>query len=339
MKHVITFANIEDRWEADYLDKAFSGVADIRHFKESPDMIINDIKDTTILSTFINSQVNKSVIMSLPELKFVTTRSTGFDHIDLDHARTRGIPVSNVPTYGENTVAEHTFALILSIARNLRESHLRAKKGDFSIKDLMGFDLRGKTIGVIGTGHIGQRVIKIATGFSMRVLALARKRDIFLSEVLGFEYADLETILKESDIISLHVPHNKDTHHLINIHNIGLIKRGAILINTARGALVETAALKKALDEGIISGAGLDVLEGEDDILKDKQLLLKRKEEMHDPKTLQLMLRNGFLLQRDNVIFTPHTAFYSREALQRILDTTISNIKSFMNDRPVNIVS
>jgi len=143
---------------------------------------------------------------SLPELKFVTTRSTGFDHIDLEHARTKGIPVSNVPTYGENTVAEHTFAFILSIARNMRESHLRIKEGDFLIKDLMGFDLRGKTIGVIGTGHIGQRVIKIAEGFGMRVLALARRQDSFLAEVLGFEYATLETILRESDIITLHVP-------------------------------------------------------------------------------------------------------------------------------------
>jgi len=247
--------------------------------------------------------------------------------------------VSNVPTYGENTVAEHTFALILSIARNLKKSHFRVSKGDFSIKGLMGFDLKGKTIGVVGTGHIGLRIIKMAVGFSMKVLAFDPMQNNFLSEVLGFKYVDLQTLLKESDIITLHAPYNKKTHHLINEDNISLIKNGAILVNTARGALVDTVALTKALDNKILSGAGLDVLEGEDVILEEKQLLMRKKKDLYNPEKLQLMLRNGFLLQRDNVTFTPHTAFYSKEALQRILDTTAENIKSFICGNPLNRVN
>lgn len=339
MGHVISFMNIEDKWEIDYLDNSLKGIAKVRHFNESPELVINDIKDTTILSTFVNSSVTKDIIENLENLRLIATRSTGFDHIDVDHAKTKGIHVSNVPTYGENTVAEHTFALILSLARKLKESHARASKGDFSINDLMGFDLKGKTIGVIGTGHIGLRVMKIASGFGMRILAFARTKNPFLSEILGFTYADLDTILKESDIITLHVPHNKETHHLINKDNIKLIKRGAILINTARGALVDTNALTKALDEKILAGVGLDVLEGEDIILKDKHLLLRKKKDLYHPEKLKLTLRNGFLLQRDNVIFTPHTAFYSREALQRILDTTIHNIIEYIKGTPINLVS
>lgn len=338
MKSIISFVDIEDRWEIDYLEKALSGSGAVKNFRETADLIIDKIKDSTILSTFINSRIDKAIIDSLPELKLITTRSTGFDHIDIDYAKSKGIAVSNVPTYGENTVAEHTFALILSLARNLRRAHFKVSEGDFSIKDLMGFDLKGKTIGVIGTGHIGLRVIKMAVGFSMNVLAFDPFQNQFLSEVLGFKYVDLETLLRESDIITLHAPYNKKTHHMINENNIDLIKKGAILINTARGALVDTTALTAALDKKILAGVGLDVLEGEDIILEEKQLLMRKKKELYNSEKLQLALRSAFLLQRENVVFTPHIGFYSREALQRILDVTIGNILSFINTNAVNLV-
>ena len=202
----------------------------------------------------------------------------------------------------------------------------------------MGFDLKGKTLGVVGTGHIGLRVIKIAVGFGMKVIAFSRTANQFLSEVLGYEIVDLETLLKESDIISLHCPHNKHTHYMINEKNIELIKKGAVLINTARGGLVDLGALTKALDKKILAGAALDVLEEEGMIIEDKQLLLRRKNDLQSPEKLQQMLRSGFLLKRKNVIFTPHIGFYSKEALQRILDTTIDNIKSYMKEAPVNTV-
>ena len=339
MKSAISFVDIEEQWEKEHLKETLSDSFSVKHFKETADLILDKIKNTTILSTFISSRIDKKVIDSLPNLKFITTRSTGFDHIDTEYAKSKGIVVSNVPTYGENTVAEHTFALILSIARNLKKGHSRVSKGDFSIKGLMGFDLKGKTIGVVGTGHIGLRIIKMAVGFSMKVLAFDPQQNNFLAEVLGFKYVDFDTLLSESDIITLHAPYSKKTHHMINEDNIGSIKKGAILINTARGALVDTIALTRALDNKILAGAGLDVLEGEDVILEEKQLLMRRKKDLYNPEKLQLMLRNGFLLQRENVIFTPHTAFYSKEALQRILDTTVLNVKSFVGGNPINRVN
>ena len=339
MKHVISLVDIEEPWEIEYLAHALRNVAPIKDFKETADLVCEKLKDTTILSTFINSKVNKNTIDALPNLKFITTRSTGYDHIDTDYARLKGISVSNVPTYGENTVAEHTFALILSIARNLKKAHFKVNEGDFSIKDLMGFDLKNKVIGVVGTGHIGLRVIKMAVGFSMKVLAFDPMPNSFLSEVLGFTYVDLETLLKESEIITLHAPLNKHTQHIINKDNISLIRKGAILINTARGGLVDTQALIKALDEKRLAGAGLDVLEGEDILLEDRHLLMRRKKDLYNPEKLQLTIRNCLLLQRDNVIFTPHTAFYSKEALQRILDTTIHNIEGFISGKCVNLVN
>jgi D-lactate dehydrogenase len=191
----------------------------------------------------------------------------------------------------------------------------------------MGFDLKGKILGVIGTGHIGLHVIRMAKGFGLEVLAFDVKKNTFLSEVLDFSYASLEELLAKSDIISLHVPYRKATHHLIHEGNISQIKRGAILINTARGGLVETAALVKALDQGILSGAGLDVLEGEELILEEKRLV--ESKERRAPESL---------LHRDNVIYTPHMAFYSKEAVLRILDTTLNNIRSFFAGAPENRV-
>ena len=338
MKDIISFVDIEDSWEAKHLGDSLRGTGSVKTFKETADVVLDKIKDSSILSTFIHSNVDKVIIDAMPNLRFITTRSTGFDHIDTVYAKSKGIVVSNVPTYGENTVAEHTFALILSVARNLKKAHSKISEGDFSIKELMGFDLKGKTIGVVGTGHIGLRVIKMAVGFSMKVLAFDPVENQFLSEILGFRYVDFETLLRESDIITLHAPYSKKTHHLINEGNIGLIKKGAVLINTARGGLVDTIALTKALDEGILSGAGLDVLEGEDLILEEKQLLRKKKD-LYNPEKLQLTLRNAFILQRENVVFTPHIAFYSEEALKRILDTTVENITSFLNGTPINVVN
>jgi D-lactate dehydrogenase len=338
MSEIISFLDIEDAWEREYLEKALQNAGSIRFFSETADLLKADIKDSTILSTFINSRIDKEIIDFLPGLKFITTRSTGFDHVDVEYANSKNIPVSNVPTYGENTVAEHTFALILSLARNLKKAHLRANQGNFMIHGLMGFDLKGKTIGVVGTGHIGLRVIKMALGFSMNVLAFDPAQNQFLSEVLGFKYVDFETLLKDSDIITLHAPYNKKTHHMINGQNIELLKKGAILINTARGGLIDTVALIKGLDKKIIAGAGLDVLEGEDVILEEKQLLIRKKKDLYKPEKLQLALRNSFLLQRENVLFTPHIGFYSLEALRRILKTTADNITAFMDDQPVNTV-
>lgn len=296
---------------------------------------LKDLASCEVLSVFIYSKIHREHLDCLPQLKLIATRSTGFDHVDLAECRARKILVANVPHYGENTVAEHTFALILSLSRSVHKAYIRTTRGDFSLEGLQGFDLKGKTIGIIGTGRIGLHVIRMAKGFGMNVLAYDVKKDSFLEEVLDFQYVSLEDLLKSSDIISLHCPYNDKTHHLINEERIKNIKKGALLINTARGGLVDTHALTRALDSGILAGAGLDVLEEEELIKEEKELLSKNYPEAK----LRLLIQNHILLHRENVVITPHMAFNSKEALNRILDTTISNIECFANGKPQNIVN
>jgi len=296
---------------------------------------VSKVKDVNAVSMFIYSELEKAVLVKMPKLKLIATRSTGFDHVDVGYCNKQKITVCNVPYYGENTVAEHTFALILSLSRNVHKSYVRTLQNDFSIDGLIGFDLKGKVMGVVDAGHIGLHVIRIAKGFGMEVKAFDTNQDSFLAEVLDFEYVSFGELLKTADIISLHVPYNKHTHHLINRENIKLIKKGAILINTSRGGVVEIGALIKALDEGIIAGAGLDVLEGEELIREEKQLLYNE----NNVEALKQLVQDHILLGKDNVVFTPHIGFYSEEALQRILETTISNILNFDQKLPTNVVT
>ncbi len=292
-------------------------------------------KDCEVISVFINSKLDKEVLDALPKVKMIATRSTGFDHIDKAECSARGIRITNVPSYGENTVAEHAFALILALSRNVHKSYMRTLRNDFSIEGLKGFDLNGKTLGVIGTGRIGMHVIRIAKGFGMHVLAFDTHQDIFLSEILHFKYSSMDELLSQSDIISLHLPYNDSTHHMINEKSIGQMKPGVLLINTARGGLIDNNALIQGLDQKIIGGAGLDVLEGEELIREEKQLL------RHTGKAsskLEELLKNHLLLSQDNVVFTPHIAFYSQEALERILDSTMASIESFEKGPLINEV-
>ncbi len=336
-KVTIAFTEMEERWEKDYLKELLGNDFDTAFFEKPAQTLGKELESFDILSVFIKSKLDKIFLNRFPNFRFITTRSTGYDHIDVKAAKKKGIAVSNVPTYGENTVAEHTFALILSLSRRLRKAYLKTLASDFSLSGLMGFDLKGKTLGVMGTGHIGLHVIRIGVGFGMKVLAYDVQEKKFLSEVMGFEYTPLEELLAKSDIISLNVPYLPSTHHMINDKTVRMIKKGAVLINTARGGLIETSALVKALDEGILSGAGLDVLEEEEFILEEKRILENSESKAHWDK-LNTTLKNHVLLHRENVIYTPHMAFYSREAVQRILDTTIENIRAHLDSRPVHLV-
>ena len=291
--------------------------------------------DADIVSPFVHSKMGADVIESLPHLKMIATRSTGFDHINVPDAASRAIPVCNVPTYGENTVAEHTFALILALSRNLHKAYVRTVVGNFSLDGLQGFDLKGKTLGVIGVGHIGEYIMRIARGFGMHLLAYDPVQDMTKADHFDFTYTTLEDLLGRSDIVTLHAPGGVGTRHLIGAHNIGQFKRGALLINTARGELVDTEALLSALDSGLLSGAGLDVLEGEEVFSEEKQLLLNPKA---SEASLKQALRNRSLLQRPDMVITPHIAFNSAEAVERILDTTIANIEAFRQGEPQNRV-
>jgi len=320
--------------EEAYLRERLDGV-DLRTSAEPLAVETMDLAQrAAAVSVFIRSHLTAELLGALPTLRFIATRSTGYDHIDLGACQQAGIVLSNVPTYGENTVAEHTFGLILSLSRKIHQAYTRTTRGDFSLDGLRGFDLKGRTLGVVGTGHIGLHVVRIGRGFGMDIVAHDVREEPLLAEVLGFRYVTLDLLLEVSDIVTLHVPYLPATHHLLNRERLARMKRGSLLINTARGAVVDTDALIWALDAGIIAGAGLDVIEGEE-LIAEERLLLRAGVA---PEQLQAAIRGHVLLRRENVVLTPHIAFNSDEALRRILDTTVDNVRSFLAGAPRNIV-
>ncbi len=292
--------------------------------------------DAQIISTFIYSDLGEKVLERIPDLRFIATRSTGFDHIALDYCRRKGIRVSNVPEYGSCTVAEHVFGLILTISRHLTEALDRTRKGDFSIRGLKGFDLHGKVLGVIGTGTIGMCVIRIARGFDMKVHAFDVRPQEGMAKQMGFTYLSMDEVLRTADIITLHVPSNEKTRNLISTGQFDLMKDGAVLINTSRGPIVEVEALLKALAGGKISAAGLDVLSEEPLIREEAELVRSMFQRDHN---LQTLLADHVLLRMRNVYITPHSAFYTQEALLDILNTTVENIRSFASGTSINLVA
>jgi len=292
--------------------------------------------DAEIVSTFIYSKLDRDVLTQLPNLKLIATRSTGYDHIDMAWCTEHGIKVANVPTYGENTVAEHVFALLLAISHRLREAMERARSGRFTPQGLEGFDLQGKTIGVIGTGNIGRHVIRIARGFGMEVVAFDIKPDEALAAEFGVRYGTMDELLATSDVITLHVPALPQTEHLLDANAFAHMKKGVVIINTARGSVVDSRALIEALRSGKVAAAGLDVLPDEPLIREEAELISSIYENRHDIREL---VADHILLTMPNVIVTPHSAFNTREAIQRITATTVANIVSFLDGRPVNLVS
>ena len=319
-----SFARLEEEHEVKYLAEDVS--------KENA----SKFSDVEMISVFIYSSLDKEALEQLPSLKFIATRSTGYDHIDLEYCRKKGVLVSNVPAYGENTVAEHVFALLFTLSHRILEAVERTRKGNFSPRGLRGFDLRGKTIGIIGTGHIGQHVIRMANGFEMKVIAYDINPDYNLQAKLGFQYTDFNTLLQTADIISLHIPGGENTRHLIDEKAISLMKKGTVLINTARGDLIESKALLIALKEGKIAGAGLDVLP-EEPVIKEEAELIRTG--FSENTNLETLLANHLLLHMQNVIITPHSAFNTREAIQRILTTTEDNLLSYASGTPQNLVA
>lgn len=320
------------KWEAEYLQSRLSGF-DLAFLEDQ-----NSAQDAEaeILCNFIGFRVDGEVLNRFPKLKYVTTRSTGYDHIDTAACRAKGVAVSNVPTYGENTVAEYTFALLLALSRKIYPSVKRIREeAHFSCDDLQGFDLMGKTFGVVGTGHIGTYAIKIASGFGMHVVAYDPYPKSELAKLYGFDYVSLEELLKTSDVVSLHVPYMPATHHILNQANLQLVKPGAVLINTARGGLVETAGLLDALRSGRLAGAAMDVVEEEGFVKEEADLLFTGHPNLDQLKTV---LADHELMQMPNVLITPHNAFNTKEALTRILDTTVGNIQGFAKGAPINLV-
>ncbi len=317
--------NEEKAYITSHLPKEHTALFFAEPFKPE---LLKDHTDIDALSVFVQSHVNASNIATLSNLKLITTRSTGFDHLDTSGLSQKGIALGYVPGYGDNTVAEFAFGLLLAVARKIVKANARIRlDGDFEIHDdYEGFDLFGKTIGIVGTGRIGTHMIRIANGFGMKVLAYDPMPKPELSHEMNFTYTSLDNVLAQSDVISLHVPYCDQTHHLITKESFAKMKQGAILINTARGAIIDTKAMLEALQTKKLGGAGIDVLEGEEYITDEYSFILYGKQTEQDVKTFA---QNHILVDMPNVIITPHIAFYTKEALYRILDTDMKNIAVF----------
>ena len=292
--------------------------------------------EAEVISVFITSEVTRQVIEAMPKLKLIACRSTGFDNIDLEAAQEHGVRVVNVPTYGEATVAEYAFALLLALQRKL-PAVLKANTQQFSSKELMGHDLQGKIFGVIGTGHIGQKALKIAEGFSMKAIAYDTYPKPELESRYHFKYVGLDELLAQSDVVSLHVPYLPSTHHLMNRERLSKMKPGAILLNTARGELVDTNGLFEMLAKGHLGGAAMDVVEGEALLNYHEEIALLRSNSLPD-EVLRHSIEISAMEKMPNVIISPHNAFNTVEAIARINQITAKNVIDFWGGSTPNKV-
>ncbi len=273
-----------------------------------------------VVCIFVNDEAHEPVIARLAELgvELIALRCAGFNNVDLDACRKYGISVVRVPAYSPHAVAEHTVALMLMLNRHLHQAYLRNRAGAFILEGLTGFDMHGKTVGVIGTGKIGQCVVEILTGFGCHVLAYDVQENPEVASLPQTKYVDLDELLSHSDVITLHVPLFEETYHLINQETIARMKPGVMLINTSRGGLVETVSLIDGLKTGQIGYAGLDVYEEEAGIFFHDI----SNQVLDDDVLARLMTFN-------NVVITSHQAFLTNEALDNIAETTYANIEEF----------
>ncbi|MBJ6127466.1 2-hydroxyacid dehydrogenase [Microvirga splendida] len=276
-------------------------------------------KGAGAVCAFVNDEVNADVLASLSSMgvKLVALRAAGFNNVDLEAARREGITVARVPAYSPHAVAEHTIALILTLNRNIHRAYNRVREGNFALDGLLGFDLAGKTAGVVGTGKIGEVVCRILTGFGCTVLAYDPQPNA-ACEQMGVRYVPLEELLSLSDIVTLHCPLTPATHHLIDARALARMKRGVMLVNTSRGAVIDTRAVLRGLKDGTIGHLGLDVYEEEADLF-------------FEDLSQRFISDDVFarLLTFPNVLITGHQAFFTGEALANIAETTIENITSF----------
>lgn len=271
---------------------------------------------------FVNDTANRQTIINLAQcgIKLIVLRCSGYNNVDLDAAKKAEITVLRVPAYSPHAVAEHTIALLLSLIRKTPQSYIRTRGTNFSLDGLIGTTLYSKTAGIIGTGKIGQITAQILSGFGMKILLYDINPDVKWAQNYKFEYVTLKDLFTRSDIISLHCPLTQDTRHIINKASLSKMKRGAILINTSRGGLIESSALVQALKEKQIAGAALDVYEEESNYFYSDW-----SDSIIDDDTLSR------LLTFPNVLVTSHQAFFTVDALTQIAQTTLHNIHQFQN--------
>ncbi len=290
-------------------------------------------EDTAVISKgynavclFVNDQLTAGIadILADNDIHLVALRCAGYNNVDLRAVFDRRIHVVRVPAYSPYAVAEHAVALMLSLNRKTHKAYYRTRDNNFNINGLIGFDMHGKTAGVIGTGQIGRILIGILKGFGMRVLAYDTFPNQAFADQIGFEYVELDELYAQSDIISLHCPLNKETHHLINADSLQKMKPGVMIINTGRGHLIDSKALVDALRGQHVGAAGLDVYEEESEYFFEDF-----STQVIDDDVL------ARLISFPNVLITSHQGFFTREALSNIANTTLQNIDDFFNDRPL----
>ncbi len=323
--HTIIFYDTK-QYERDFFEQELFDKFNIefKDFELLPETELSYVEgNAEIISVFTASRLTKETLEKFSNLKLILTRSVGYSHIDIDYCNSKNIIVANTPHYGDYTVAEFSFGILLNLIRRICYGVSELKQGDM-YPETFGMELYDKTIGVIGTGSIGTKTIKIAKGFSMNVMCYDILKNTDIENEFNVKYVDLETLCKLSDVISLHAPLTTATYHIINAEKIKLMKENVIIVNTARGELIDTEALYHALLDGKIKGAALDVLEFEDTISN------KRPGSDLNLKNLRTSLINTKLLNLDNVIATPHIAYDTKEAVNRILDTTLKNLFEFV---------
>lgn len=278
------------------------------------------------ICAFVNDHLDAEVLTLLASngTKLIALRSAGFNHVDLKAAKKLGLEVVRVPEYSPYSVAEHAVALLLTLNRKLHKAYNRVREGNFSLEGLVGFDLQGKTVGVIGTGKIGKAFIRIMKGFGCHVIAFDSYPDMEFSQTVGFQYLPMSEVLERADVISLHVPLSPETKHMIGDKALERMKKGVIIINTSRGGLIDTKVLISALKSGHIGGAGLDVYEEEEHYFFNDL----SNQVLEDDVLVRLMTF-------PNVILTSHQGFLTSEALSNIANTTLKNITQFENKVPL----
>lgn len=298
--------------------------SEVIFFQDNIDNInIKEIRDATILSIFVFDKLDKDKLSQFNNLKLIITRSTGVDHIDISYCKERGIKVANIPAYSPKSIAEHSLCLLLNLTRKIKAISMRTKDIDFSqYEELIGIDLDQLKVGIIGTGKIGSWMAKICKNLGMDVYAYDIKENLEL-KTLGIKYINLDSLIEISDVISLHVPYSPKTHHLINKERINKMKNGTIIINTSRGAILDTNALYNALVDGKLGGAGIDVFEDEDILI-----LNKYEKGIVSDKTLKILKLNTL----PNVIITPHIAYFTKKAVNNIRNSVVECINMFLKE-------
>jgi D-lactate dehydrogenase len=336
MKPKIAFFDVHQLDQATYktgLSDQFEVVFEENQFTPDSFSVAND---ATVISVHVTSKVTAELMAKLPQLKHIACRTTGFDNVDLEYAGAHDISVSYVPAYGQDTVAEYAFLLMQAVSRKLIVATRAVVAGEVVPEQLTGHELVGKTLGVIGTGRIGQRAASIGRGYGMNVIGFDPYPNEAAAKEHGFTYATLADLVSSADFITLHAPATPDNNHLLGAAQFAQMKKGVFLVNTARGSLVDTPALIDAVESGIVAGAGLDVLEGEEYLELVPELHLLGTEKLTDEARQVLSI--DILQKLPNVIITSHNAYNSAEALERIRQTTISNILAWHTGKPENEV-